>query len=678
MTKKLLCLLQATLVLTFVSLAFVSCGDDPKEPENPNGGSNATEIKVTLPSSVDVVKGEDCRIDGENTLQTSDQIYLIQGGAIKACAVTEAAADHFCFKLPGDFVAGTYELNVKRGERRVKIGNLTINVVAAKIEIQPGTTVYGVVESAEGPIAGVVVSDGVEVTTTDAKGIYQLKSKKEHGFVFISVPSGYECSQNGVFPEHYKTLNTANDLPENKSFTLKKVDQTNYKVLFFGDMHIGNRGNGKSNNDMGQFEKVASDINSYVNSHKNAPIYGITLGDMTWDLYWYDNKFMPSNYVEYINKEISSGLTMFHTIGNHDNDMNGGGNFGLSGAKTPFTASIAPPYYSFNIGGVHYIVLDDVECSRYVKGDGLVNRSEPSEGGRQYAGYFYDPQFDWVAKDLSYVDKSTPVLVMMHVPVFATVGPDAFSKNMAETDRLLAAFDGYNVHYVTGHTHRSYNVVPEDAITEGRNIYEHNLSAICSDWWWSGAKTPGLLQATDGTPSGYGVWDISGKDIKWVYKCCGKDEDFQFRSYDLNNIKFSLDTEVPLLTDAKMKSSFSKIIGSYDGVQRNEVLINVWAQNSRWKVTVKTADGKDLEVKHVSAYDPVQTKWSTAPRWNSATTTSAPIGTVQNRHHFYKVVAPDADTDLIITVKDEFGHVWTENMQRPKAFNVDTYRINIK
>lgn len=670
MTKKLLCLLQATLVLTFVSLAFVSCGDDPKEPENPNGGSNATEIKVTLPSSVDVVKGEDCRIDGENTLQTSDQIYLIQGGAIKACAVTEAAADHFCFKLPGDFVAGTYELNVKRGDRRVKIGNLTINVVAAKIEIQPGTTIYGIVESTEGPIAGVVVSDGVETTVTDDKGIYQLKSGKETGYVFISVPSGYECQLNGVFPDHYRPLISAANVPENQSFTLTKVDQSRYKVIFLGDMHVANR---QTNNDLGQFRNVASEINTYVKGLQGGQkVYGITLGDMTWDLYWYDRPFGPSDYHTTIN-EVLSGLPIYHTIGNHDNDMYG---MGQSGAKRAFSRSVAPPYYSFNIGGVHYVMLDNIDCSKYVtasnKTDGDKNRD------LQVAGQLYDPQWSWLAKDLQYVDKSTPIMVMMHVPVFDWhQGAAGFSKTMIDADKVIAAFDGYQtVHYVTGHTHRSYNIVPEDDIAGGRNIYEHNLSAICSDWWWSGNLTPGLLQSSDGTPCGYGVWDITGKDMKWIYKCAGKDENFQFRSYDLNNVAFSMD-DVPNLKNTSMRNTFAKIIKGYDGVERNEVLINVWQMNSRWTVNVTTADGKALEVKRVDAYDPVQIMAQTAKRFNGDIS-SQPIGTVQNRHHFFKVTAPDKDTDLIITVKDEFGHVWTENMQRPKAFDEATYRINIK
>lgn len=661
--KKSIELKVSALLVTIAMMLFVSCG--PKSENEPDPGSS-TEISLNLPASVDVVKGDDCRLPQKGVqVLTSDFIYLEKEGKIQACTVTESADDHFSFRLPANFESGSYKIYVKRGERRIPAGTITINIISRAIQIAEGTTVYGVVESAEGPVAGVVVSDGIETTRTDKEGIYQLKSSKETGYVFISVPSGYECELNGVFPDHYRMLvNPASNVPENHSFKLNKVDQSSYKIIFMGDMHVANR---STNNDLGQFKKVASDIDSYVKGLGSKKVYGITLGDMTWDLYWYERNYGPQDYHKTIN-ECLSGLPIYHTIGNHDNDMRAIGN---KNAKNPFAANVAPPYYSFNIGGVHYIMLDNVDCVNYV-GDETRNHIE---------GKIYDPQWDWLAKDLQYVDKSTPILVMMHVPVFASIGVNTYSQNMKDVDRLLNAFSGYQtVHYVTGHTHRSYNIVPEDAITGGRNIYEHNLSAICSDWWWSGNLTPGLLQATDGTPSGYGVWDITGKDIKWIYKCAGKDENFQFRTYDLNNITFSLDKDVPLLTNANMKKKFSDIIAAYNGKQagKNEVLINAWQKNKRWTCTVKTADGKDLAVTEVSAYDPVQIMACTAKRMNSASCTSEPIGTAQNRHHWYKVVAPDADTDLVITVKDEFGHTWTETMERPKKFDVETYRINIK
>lgn len=680
MSKKLFALPMAAIVVLMMALAAVSCGDEKNNPT-----PDSSEIVVTLPATVNVVKGEAARIDGNNNIQTSDVVLLEESGKLVQCAVTEAAADHFCFKLPENFAEGTYKMYVRRGDRRPLVGTISIVYISRVLSPANGATIYGVVESDQGPVAGVVVSDGVDIVVTDNDGVYQFPSKKEIGFVFISVPSGYECKQKGVFPDHYRVLNGNNQLPERHDFTLKKVNQSNYRLLFFGDMHLGNRGNGKSNNDMGQFPKVAKDINNYVNAHKDMPVYGITLGDMTWDLYWFDKSFDPSNYATYINEQITSGLAMYHTIGNHDNNMCGGGLWGATGSKNPFIKSIAPAFYSFNIGGVHYIVLDDVDTSKYIAGNdavGKVNRLEPSEGGRQYPGVVYNPQFAWLAKDLSYVDKSTPVVLMMHVPLFQNSSPDGFVKNMTDTDNLIAALDGFQeVHFVTGHTHRSHTVVPQDAIMGGKNIYEHNPSALCSDWWWSGAMTPGLLQASDGTPSGYGVWTVSGKNMQWLYKCVGKDENFQMRTYDLNKIQMTLESEVPLLAAAQNKTSvqneFKKLIKAYDGSQTNVVYINVWAQNSRWTVNVKTKDGQELPVSHISAYDPVQVHFSSGPRWNSADTSSAPIGTAQNRHHFYKVTAPDATTDLVITVKDEFGHTWTETMERPKAFDLATYRIDM-
>ena len=42
-------------------------------------------------------------------------------------------------------------------------------------------------------------------------------------------------------------------------------------------------------------------------------------------------------------------------------------------------------------------------------------------------------------------------------------------------------------------------------------------------------------------------------------------------------------------------------------------------------------------------------------------------------HHFFKVTAPDANVDLTIKVTDEFGNVYTEKMERPKAFKVEDF-----
>ncbi len=435
MSKKLIHLFQATLLLFSLSCILVSCGEKGgKDDPDPNPGPN-TEIKVTLPSSIDVVKGQGCTIPQENgAVVASDIIYLEKDGKLTACTITEATPDHFTFNLPSNFTPGTYKLHVKRGDRRVLLGSITINYVAHKIEIKPGTTIYGIVESAEGPIKGVVVSDGIDCTVTDENGEYQMASSKEMGYVFISVPSGYECPTNGVFPEHYKILSN-NNLPENVSFTLNKADQSSYKLIFMGDMHVANRG---ANNDLSQFKAVSNEINNYAKG-LSGKVYGITLGDMTWDLYWYDKPYNLEHYKQTINTQINS-MPIYHTAGNHDNDMNGAG---LAGAKKLFRSVIAPSYYSFNIGGVHYIVLDNVNTSKYVANGGTNNRTDDI----MECGVLYDPQTSWIAKDLQYVDKSTPIIVTMHVPVHDwSQNGKGFKETMADADKLLTAFEGYTVH----------------------------------------------------------------------------------------------------------------------------------------------------------------------------------------------------------------------------------------
>lgn len=51
-------------------------------------------------------------------------------------------------------------------------------------------TIKGAVFCGSTPVVGAIVSDGEEVTTTDDNGYYWLGSRKYHGYVFVTQPSG--------------------------------------------------------------------------------------------------------------------------------------------------------------------------------------------------------------------------------------------------------------------------------------------------------------------------------------------------------------------------------------------------------------------------------------------------------------------------------------------------------
>lgn len=645
------------LVWIFAIVPFlIACGDSNTD----DAPTDDFDVRFELPATVDVAKGGELTFtvkEGKSPLTTDS--FLLEGGGISyLCPILRTSSESFTVRLADECESGSYTAYLKRDARKKSIGKIYINIVD-KIDFEPsaGTTVFGLVSSEEGPVANVVVSDGTEVTVTDDKGIYELKSAKKWGYVFISVPSGYEVAAEGVFPQFYQTLKGAADVVEQKDFKLTKVDgQDRYKLFLLGDMHLANR-----TNDAAQFTQFTTDLNAYMAQHSGQKMYALTLGDMTWDLYWYKNNYALPQYRETINRQVKN-LQIYHTMGNHDNDFMTTSDYD---AAVKYVDCIGPTFYSFNIGQVHYVVMDNIDCSAY---DGTDSRN--------YVKKLSNEQLKWLAKDLAYVDKSTPLIVAMHAQIYKPTSTGfAFDHDSANTEALLAALDGYEVHFVTGHTHKVYNITPDDDVVKGRDIHEHNSGAICASWWWSGNLTPGVHVSIDGAPGGYAIWDIDGTDFAWLYKSTGWPEEYQFRSYDLNNVSFSMDDVPNIPSNVLIQLAYKKYVNAYPENSDNEVLIKIWNWNSNWELSVVDERGKTLEYTPVWAYDPLHIAALSVPRFNNSGITSTPSFVTESATNFFKVKADDADVDLTITVKDEFGHTWTEEMQRPKAFSTDAYRL---
>ena len=654
-------------VLKYLLLALIAvsqlfaCGgsDDEKAP------ADNFDVQFTVPGSVDVTEGGECTFavsgGGRKSPLTTDTFILESDAGISyVCPIVNTTSDSFTVRLADGCETGYYKVFVKRDARKKSFGRIYINIVE-DIDFKPdaGTTVYGIVSSAGVGVENVVVSDGAEVTVTNEKGIYQLKSAKKWGYVFISVPSGYEVPSVGVLPQFHRALKNSADVVERADFKLEKVDgQDSYKIFMLGDMHLANR-----TGDLGQFAQFTSDLTDYMTRHKGEKMYALTLGDMTWDLYWYSNSYYFPQYLNTVNSQIKN-LQIFHTMGNHDNDFQTRSDYD---AAVKYVDQICPTYYSFNIGKVHYVVMDDIDCSSY---DGSTSRN--------YVKSLSAEQLDWLAKDLSHVAKTTPVVVAMHAQVFyPTTSGFKIDHDPVNTLRLFDILDGYTVRFVTGHTHKLFNVTPDAPIVDGHNFREYNSGSVCASWWWSGNLTPGIHIGTDGTPGGYGIWDVTGTDFQCLYKSTGWPEEYQFRSYDLNNVHFSM-ADVPLMPSdisASVKNAYMQYVNAYPQNNDNEVLINIWNWNSDWTLSVVDENRKTLPYTEVWAYDPLHIAALSVKRFNNAGLKSTTPSFITDKFtHFFKVKADDADTDLVITVKDEFGNEWTENMQRPKAFSTDAYR----
>jgi hypothetical protein len=637
----------ASILLAGIGLYGCKEDDPPKDDD-----SGLLISGVSIPSSLEVAKDGEITLTGKG-FKEGDQIHFTSfedENQIHITEVLSVTSQTATFNLPSGISSGRYKIMVARGNDSLILGSLLLNIIAEnQIPDKPGMTVKGVVYCNGEGVPGVVVSDGYEVTTTDENGIYYLSSEKKNGYVFISVPGNYEVPTTENLPMFFKRLAGGNTV-EQKDFSLIETDNTNHVVLAMADWHLANR-----NNDIDQFTNgFLADINTTIQEFqsKGTKVYGLTLGDLSWDIFWYSNSFALPEYLVQMHK---IDCTVFNLMGNHDNDPYYEGDW--LAAET-YKSVVGPTYYSFNLGNIHYVVLDNIDYVNTGGATGVV-------GARNYNEYIVSSQMEWLKKDLAAIqDKNTPIVIGMHAPLFSRPAVDDSGEYeikyaMGNGSALADAVSGFtNVHVLSGHSHINYAVNPSSS------LMEHNTGAVCATWWWTGKN--GYAEnhiCKDGSPGGYGVWEMNGTDIEWYYKSIGYEKNYQFRAYDLNTVYITAAEHAPNSTN----EALADYAANYDSQSSsNEVLINVFGYDDEWTVEVKE-NGNNLAVKRVNAKDPLHIISYEAKRLNAgATPTSAFV--TNTTSHLFKAKASGANSTLEITVTDRFGNVYSEDMTRPKPF----------
>lgn len=378
--------------------------------------------------------------------------------------------------------------------------------------------VTGKVHSNGKGIANVAVTDGYSVVVTDQQGKYVIEAHAQSEFVYISTPSGYAFNQQNQIAWFYQSL-IKDQATQTADFALEKllVDDQKHQFVVWADTQM------ISQSDCDQLKATAvPDLKALVASYPAGSLFhGIGCGDLVWDKFEY--------FKDYKEAIAATGVTFFNVIGNHDMDLDA--RTDDYSAKT-FKQQFGPTYYSYNRGQIHYVVLDDVFFVGTAK---------------KYIGYITENQLQWLEEDLKQVKPGTTVVLSVHIPT--NTGAARRAKKDEEmggvvTNRkqLYKILAPYKVHIMSGHTH--FN----EAWEEG-NIMEHNHGTVCGAWW------TGPI-CGDGTPMGYGVYEVNGSEISWYYKSTGKPKDHQLRVYEKGRLKDTPD----------------------------EIVANVWNWDSKWKV----------------------------------------------------------------------------------------------
>lgn len=358
-------------------------------------------------------------------------------------------------------------------------------------------TVSGTVTLSDGTaLAGVTVSDGYACAVTDAQGKYYLDSDlSDRDYVFVSTPSEASAPVvDGlpVFWQWYKDLKKGSDGKySGVNFSLNKIANPNrYTVFIFADPQPRSR---SANYDkMGYHaldccDDMYKDMKELRATMTDRPVYGIGLGDIVHR----ELKLLP----QYKKGMADAGVLTYSVIGNHDHDTSKPDD--KTACKT-FESYLGPANYSFNLGGIHFIVLDDMIAPDESTGK---SRDECDTG-------LTDEIWQWLQNDLSNVPFNTTLMVCAHSPMFRLLGGGTRTgaRHYADYRTLLSKYE--KVYAWAGHTHTTYNYVD----TDNPVIESHTLTRVTGPLWTN------EYMGSNGTPRGYVVFDFNYGKVSWRFK----------------------------------------------------------------------------------------------------------------------------------------------------------------
>ncbi|MBT4224642.1 MAG: metallophosphoesterase [Opitutae bacterium] len=437
----------------------------------------------------------------------------------------------------------------------------------------------------ESGIPNVGVSNGLEIVETDARGRWRLPSSDDSIF-FVLKPSGwmtplnehqlprfhYIHKPNGSPPSRFPGTAPTGALPNSIDFPLHRQSEPGkFRAVFFGDPQPRNQT---------EVDYIANDVVAELIGTDAR--FGVTLGDILFD----DLSLFGS-----LNSTIALvGIPWFNVIGNHD--LNREALVDHHSDET-FESVYGPPYYSFDYGKVHFIVLDNVDWHH----DEKTKRSG-------YRGGLGERQLQFVANDLSRVSDNKLVVLMMHIPLTGT-------KDRKELYRLIDKRP-YTLS-ISGHTHRqTHTFIGESDGWEGKEPHHHIVNVTVSGSWWKGAKDDrGIPHAimSDGAPNGYSLITFDGHRATFDFKAARFPASHQLRIH------------APVVIDAKESG-------------KTQVYVNVFSGSVKSTVRMRVNRGDWIELKKTREVDPYYIELREAEI--QAKSTGLPMGGGAPSDHLWK------------------------------------------
>lgn len=246
----------------------------------------------------------------------------------------------------------------------------------------------GTRDTNERGIPNVVISDQDTVVLTDASGAYRLRRGASR-LVFVSAPSDHRAVGNFWRPLDSTTARV--DFP-----LAPTARATEFTFLHASDTHIAPAVLARTQ----RLRALADSL---------APAFVLITGDLVRDALRV-GEAEARGYYDLFAREAPLFKSPVWTVpGNHEI-------FGIERSRSNVSTTHplygramyhhyrGPDYYSFNVGGVHFVGLNTVDVD-----------------DQWYYGHVDSVQLRWLERDLAMLPPATPVVTFNHIPFFSSL-----------------------------------------------------------------------------------------------------------------------------------------------------------------------------------------------------------------------------------------------------------------